>query len=224
MAGVNANAMVEKQLVAATQIIEQQLDAEIERLDNLDSDDLDAIRRERLEAMKKRQQKKQEWISNGHGDYSELYDEKEFFETTKKSENVVCHFYRDQFVRCKIVDKHLNILARKHIETKFCKINAEKAPFLTERLHIRVLPTLCLVKDGKTKDYIIGFTDLGNTDDFSTEMMEWRIGRADVIEYSGDLLCPPTNGLRGGQRMDVHRKKTIRGGNKGDSDDSDSDY
>lgn len=93
----------------------------------------------------------------------------------------------------------------------------------SERLHIRVLPTLCLVKDGKTKDYIIGFTDLGNTDDFTTEVMEWRIGRADVIEYSGDLLCPPSNG-RSGQRMDVHRKKTIRGGKKGDSDDSDSDY
>lgn len=69
--------------------------------------------------------------SQGHGEYTELYDEKEFFETTKKSENVVCHFYRDQFVRCKLVDKHLNILAKNHIETKFCKINAEKAPFLT---------------------------------------------------------------------------------------------
>lgn len=56
--------MVEKQLVAATQIIEKQLDAEIERLDNLDSEDLDAIRRDRLAAMKKRQEKKQEWISN----------------------------------------------------------------------------------------------------------------------------------------------------------------
>lgn len=72
--------------------------------------------------------------SQGHGEYTELYDEKEFFETTKKSENVVCHFYRDQFVRCKLVDKHLNILARKHIETKFCKINAEKAPFLTGKV------------------------------------------------------------------------------------------
>lgn len=56
--------MVEQQLVAATQIIEKQLDAEIERLDNLDSDDLDAIRRDRLAAMKKRQEKKQEWIAN----------------------------------------------------------------------------------------------------------------------------------------------------------------
>ncbi|KAK8738796.1 hypothetical protein OTU49_003676 [Cherax quadricarinatus] len=218
---MNANALVEKQLVAATQIIEQQLDAEIEKLESLDADDLDAIRRERLAAMKERQQKKQEWISNGHGEYSELCDEKEFFETTKKSENVVCHFYRDQFIRCKIVDKHLNVLARKHIETKFCKINAEKAPFLTERLSIRVLPTLCLVKNGKTKDYIVGFTDLGNTDEFTTETLEWRIGRSAVIEYTGDLLCPPAS--KPGIKVDIKKKKTIRGGRRGDSDDSDSD-
>ncbi|KAK7082579.1 Thioredoxin domain-containing protein 9 [Halocaridina rubra] len=224
MAGMNSNAVVEQQLIAATQIIEKQLDAEIERLDNLDSEDLDAIRRERIAAMKKRQQKKQEWIANGHGDYGELYDEKDFFEATKKSENVVCHFYRDQFDRCKIVDKHLKILAKTHVETKFCKINAEKAPFLTERLKIRVLPTLCLVKNGKTKDYIVGFTDLGNTDDFTTDMMEWRIARADVIEYNGDLLCPPTSGGRGGgQRMDIQHKRTIRDGMKRNDSDSDSD-
>lgn len=64
MSASGASAMVEQQLIAATQIIEQQLDNEIERLDHLDSDDLDAIRRERLAAMKKRQAKKQEWINN----------------------------------------------------------------------------------------------------------------------------------------------------------------
>ena len=67
----------------------------------------------------------------GHGEYTEIPEEKEFFEVSKKSGNVVCHFYRDDFFRCKVVDKHLAILARKHMETKFVKINAEKCPFLT---------------------------------------------------------------------------------------------
>lgn len=72
-------------------------------------------------------------------------------------------------------------MAKKHLETKFIKLNVEKAPFLTERLRIKVIPTLALVKDGKTKDYVVGFTDLGNTDDFSTEMLEWRLGCSDII-------------------------------------------
>lgn len=86
-------------------------------------------------------------------------------------------------LRCKILDKHLSVMAKKHLETKFIKLNVEKAPFLTERLRIKVIPTLALVKDGKTKDYIVGFTDLGNTDDFSTEMLEWRLGCSDIINY-----------------------------------------
>ena len=81
------------------------------------------------------------------------------------------------------MDKHLSILAKKHLEAKFVKINAEKCPFLTERLKIRVIPTIMLVKDSKTRDYIVGFTDLGNHDEFSTEMMEWRIATAGVVEY-----------------------------------------
>lgn len=85
--------------------------------------------------------------------------------------------------RCKILDKHLALLAKKHVETKFIKLNAEKAPFLSERLRIKVIPTLALLLDGKTKDYVVGFTDLGNTDEFSTEMLEWRLGCADVINY-----------------------------------------
>jgi len=217
--------MVQQQLGVAAKIIESQLDAELERLDNLNETDLDAIRRDRLVEMKKRSEKKRQWMDNGHGVYTELQDEKEFFEVTKKSENSVCHFYRDQFERCKIMDKHMEILSKKHVEAKFVKINAEKAPFLTERLKIRVLPTLCLVKNGKTCDYIVGFTDLGNKDDFSTEMLEWRIARADVIEYSGNLMEPPkSNGSTGRQQMAVKSKKTIRG-RKDDSDDSDdSDY
>merc|ERR1719370_604657 len=65
-----------------------------------------------MEAMKKGQEKKQKWLQQGHGEYSEIPEEKEFFNVTKNSENVVCHFYREETFRCKILDKHLNILAR----------------------------------------------------------------------------------------------------------------
>ncbi|KAI8043937.1 hypothetical protein M5D96_000085 [Drosophila gunungcola] len=176
--------LLENQLFTAAKTIEQQLDQQLDRLDNLDSDDLKALREQRLREMKDLNNKKQEWLRNGHGTYTELADEKEFFEMSKKSPNIVCHFYRDSTERCKIVDMHLKILAAKHV-------NAEKTPFLTQRLRIKVIPTIALVKDSKTKDFIVGFTDLGNCDDFATEMLEWRIAHSGAIDYKGDLMQPP---------------------------------
>ena len=53
------------------------------------------------------------------------------------------------------MDKHLSILAKQHIETRFVKIHAEKSPFLAEKLKIVVLPTLALVKNAKVDDYVV---------------------------------------------------------------------
>jgi len=70
-------------------------------------------------------------VPQGHGEYIELPEEKSFFDVAKKSNNMICHFYREATFRCKIVDKHLKLLAPKHVEAMFCKIDAEKCPFLT---------------------------------------------------------------------------------------------
>jgi len=216
--------MMANQLMAAAQIVEDQLDAEIERLEKLDDDELEVLRQKRMAGMKKQQAKKQEWLSNGHGQYEEIPEEKEFFNVTKKSENVVVHFYKDDAFRCKILDKHLAALAPKHIETKFCKINATKCPFLTDRLKIRVIPTMAVIKDAKTRDYIVGFTDLGNTDEFSTDMLEWRLARSDIINYSGDLMTPPdANNCASKKKLNIlgkSKNKTVRGQQVTNAEDS----
>ncbi|KAF5926197.1 hypothetical protein HPG69_011324 [Diceros bicornis minor] len=122
---------------------------------------------------------------------------------------------------CKILDRHLVILSKKHLETKFLKLNVEKAPFLCERLRIKVIPTLALVKDGKTQDYVVGFTDLGNTDDFTTETLEWRLGCSDILNYSGNLMEPPFQSQKKfATNFTKLEKKTIRG-KKYDSDSDD---
>lgn len=36
------------------------------------------------------------------------------------------------------------------------QLNAEKAPFLTDRLKIWMLPTLALIQNEKTVDYVVG--------------------------------------------------------------------
>jgi len=212
---------MEDQLLQVTKVIESQVDAEIERMDKMDESGFEQLRQNRMEQLKAAQKQKQVWLSLGHGQYEEIADEKEFFEVTKNSANVVCHFYRESTFRCKIVDKHLALLAPKHIETHFVKINAEKCPFLVERLRIVVLPTICIAKNGKTVDYIVGFDDMGGADDFPNEVLEWRIARTEVIKYDGDLLTPPISGKKKSLLGHPSRKKTIRG--KGDDDSSDDD-
>ncbi|KAF6040945.1 TXNDC9 [Bugula neritina] len=216
--------VLEQQLMAAASMVEQQLDSEIDRLDKMDKDELELLREKRIAAMKRAEDQKNTWRANGHGKYFEVPGEKEFFDECKKSKNVVCHFYREATMRCKIVDKHLEILAPQHLECKFMKIDAEKSKFLTDRLKVRVLPTLVLLRDNKTVDFIVGFDDLGGVDDFSTEMMEWRIARADIINYSGDLLTPPgsENASKSKNVLFDSQKKNIRG--RGDDTDSDDDW
>lgn len=213
--------VLQNSLISAAVQLEKQLDNELSRLDSLGGEDLEKLREQRIKELKKQANQRQEWKNNGHGEYTELADEKEFFEVSKKSANIVCHFYRDSTPRCRIVDMHLKTLASKHVEAKFCKVNAEKCPFLTQRLRIKVIPSIALIKDSKTKDYIVGFTDLGNCDDFSTEMLEWRIAQSGAIEYSGDLLTPPDDKKKK-KTSGYSAKKTIRGGY--DSDDSDIDF
>nr|XP_039266153.1 thioredoxin domain-containing protein 9-like [Styela clava] len=215
--------IIENQVLQAAKAVEEQLDAEINRLDKMDDDDLEKLRERRMQAMKKSQAQRQEWMAKGHGVLGEIPSEKDFFDECKENKLVVCHFYKNTTFRCKILDSHLETLSRKHLETKFIKLDVEKAPFLTQRLRIKVIPTLALVIDGKTKDYIVGFTDLGNCDDFSTEMLEWRLGCGQVINYSGDLMNPPDSTKTGSKKPITFlgkQKKTIRGGDD-DSDDSD---
>ncbi|CAH1954562.1 unnamed protein product [Acanthoscelides obtectus] len=209
----------EENLIQVTRAIEKQVDSVLEQLDNLKTEDLAQIRQSRIKELQKQEEQKKVWLSNDHGKYEELAEEKMFFDVIKNSENVVLHFYTESNERCKILDKHLKLLAPKHIETRFAKLNAEKCPFLTEKLKIKVIPTLVLIHNGIMVDKIIGFTQLGNRDDFSTETLEWRIAQNEIINYEGDLSTPPD------EREHVKQKsgKKIREGIFNSTEDDDLD-
>lgn len=167
-------------LVNALEEKEAMLDEQIKYYDTLNEDDVEEIRRKRLEEMKESSAKFKTFISQGHGKYDDLLSERDFFEAAKKSKNFVCHFYRPSTWRCQIVDRHLDILARKHIGTRFVKLNVEKSPYLAEKMRIMMLPTIMLINDGKTDHSIIGFDEMGGTDDFETDDLEqvlvnWKI-------------------------------------------------
>lgn len=208
---------VNEQLMHVTKSIEKQVDAAIEQIDNLNVNDLEALRKKRIKDLKEKENKRREWIANGHGSYDELPEEKKFFEVIKNSENVILHFYTNSNERSKIVDKHFKILAPKHVETLFTKLNAEKCPFLAEKLKIKAIPSIVCIHNGIMVDKLVGFTTLGNRDDFTTDDMEWRLAQNEVIEYEGDLSIPPSE-----QKSKPEKNGRIRNGRfNGEDDDLD---
>ncbi|KAG7010726.1 Thioredoxin domain-containing protein 9-like protein [Cucurbita argyrosperma subsp. argyrosperma] len=204
--------ILEKQVLTVAKAVEDKIDDEIAAIDRLDLDDLEALRERRLQQMKKMAEKRSRWISLGHGEYSEIPVEKDFFSIVKASDRVVCHFYRDNWP-CKVMDKHLGILAKQHIETRFVKINAEKSPFLAEKLKIVVLPTLALIKNAKVDDYVVGFDELGGTDEFSTEELEERLAKCQVIFYEGESSINAS-------KSNAQTRRSVRQSTRSDSSDS----
>lgn len=90
-------------MLTVAKAVEEKLDEELHALERLDLDDLEVLRERRLKQMKKMAEKRSRWISLGHGEYSEIPTEKEFFSVVKASDRVVCHFYRDNWP-CKVYE------------------------------------------------------------------------------------------------------------------------
>lgn len=104
---------------------------------NVDEDDEDRelrdIRARRLNQLRQQEREKVENLGKGHGQYREVAQD-EFLSEVTNSKYVICHFYHKDFSRCAIMDHHLAKVAQNHIESKFIKINAEKAPFFIEKV------------------------------------------------------------------------------------------
>ena len=89
-------AKVITQLYQAAKDQEEEIDAENERLEKLmnNKDELEEIRRKRLESMKLEHKAKGESLAKGGGVYTELKEEKNFFDEAKKFKWMVAVFVR----------------------------------------------------------------------------------------------------------------------------------
>jgi len=200
---------------------ERAMDEQMKALENMDEDDFEKLREKRKLQLQKAAALKQKNLLNGHGRYMELSTQKEFFDAAKGSKQLVVHFFRGATWRCQIVDRHLGDLAPQHLETRFVKIDAEKSPFLVERLNIVMLPSILCIKDGKTEHTIQGFDEFGGSDEFPSEVMAYVLSQHKVLKYDGpppDDVDEDTGAVRpqGVNSIDMRRGKgAIReGGNE----------
>ena len=122
--------------------------------------------------------KEVEWRSKQHGSYREISQD-DFFNTVVRdkggSEDVVVHFYHKDFEKCKVMDSRLQDLCQTFISAKFVRIDVEKSPFLVEKLKVSMLPALILFHNDIAVDRIIGFDEIGTSDDVDIPRLRARI-------------------------------------------------
>ena len=192
----------------------------MEKIENMKDGELDILRDRRKASMRKLQKQKEEWRAKGHGEYSELSEQKEFFAEVKGSARVMIHFYRSASIRCNIIDRHMSDCAKRHLETKFMKIDAEKSPYLVEHLNIWMMPSILLVQNGQVKHCISGFDEFGSTDDFSHDMFRYILGTHGMINHDG---IPPEAPEE--DRINIrHIPKTSARSKKNNTLDDDDDW
>ncbi|KAI5739979.1 hypothetical protein M8J77_025849 [Diaphorina citri] len=158
-----------EEVLKATQEVEKRVDEEIDSLENIEQ-----VRERRLAQLKQQAEKRKEYLALGHGDYREI-EERDIFRVLQRSPNVLLHFFTHESEHSKVLDSHLTLLAQKHLECRFVKIDAEKSPYFCGRCHVKVIPTCLIVSNGVLIDRLVGFTELNNTHQFSTELLEAKL-------------------------------------------------
>jgi len=170
----------EEQRLANKEVTQAEIDAAEDKKNPDDDDSLEAMRAKRRQQMKDAHEKKMKYLGLGHGEYSEI-EEEAFLTTVTASERCVVHFYHKDFENCKIMDMHLRKMVKKFLGTRFVKLDAEKAPFFTEKLGIKTLPCAVVFNDGVAKGRQNGFDGLGGRE-FKTLQLAFVFKMCEGIE------------------------------------------
>ncbi|KAI9001085.1 GTPase inhibitor [Trametes punicea] len=205
-----------------------ELEAEIEN-------DSSAEFRERgMEQLKREMERLQQMKNDGHGQYREVTDEKEVIRLSANKPRCVIHYFHHKFKRCEIMDQHLAVrlavaltsilmsfvsstpqrIAPKYFNTLFIRVFVENVPWLVERLGIKVLPCVMTFINGVSKDRFVGFEELGNTDQFETATLEWKLLNSGVIQKDESF----------GSSVNYGAKPAMRQHIRGRPQDDDSDF
>eukprot|EP00801_Mesodinium_rubrum_P010932 Mrub_10993.p1 GENE.Mrub_10993~~Mrub_10993.p1 ORF type:complete len:190 (+),score=62.20 Mrub_10993:1-570(+) len=159
--------------MVATQY-EQAIDDQLNYYENLMNDDeeLKKIREKRMKEMQQNEMDKRNWERNGHGSITEITDQKEFFNISKQSRKVLALFYTRANKWSGPITELLSLLCQKHMEVKVVRVDAEKAPFLVEKLKIWMIPTIMCIKDQKTEQSLVGLDEIDCKGKLSIEKVE----------------------------------------------------
>merc|ERR1711998_233721 len=182
MAGGGIQDIVDNYVVNALSQVEAALDDEMQRIDTLNEDDLGKIRAKRMAEMKQKAEERQGWADHGHGSFAKIVDQKDFFGVCKQSQKVVVLFTRDSNKYGQVMKEHMTLLAQQHMEARFVWVDAENAPFLTDKLNIWMLPTIVCVKDNKVHKQHNGLDEIDGSGKYTSGMLEYLLHTDEMLD------------------------------------------
>jgi len=112
-----------------------------------DADELRRLRNARRTAL----QEEHKWRQQGHGSLAELKDEREFIVKIKPHDRAVVLLDDGYSTAGDDVKSALASLAKKHLESQFCWLRAERAFFLTHIVELEGYPTVFVLQQGRVR-------------------------------------------------------------------------
>lgn len=121
--------------------------------------------------------------------------EKELVALIEGGGRVLAHFLHPRFEKCALLSRGLAPLAHAHPETLFVEVNALEAPFLTQKLRLRVLPLMVFFREGAAPVRVEGFEGFGDEKSFVQRDLLRRLVGCGALKPTGEeraaLGLPP---------------------------------
>lgn len=124
----------------------------------LEDPDMERLRQQRMAQLRDAAVARKQNQERGNGELREIVEE-DFLKEVTGAPNVIMHFFHPEFERCKVMDKYLRQIAFLPgcLPVRFLRLNATKAPFFSDKLRIKVLPTVVFFKEGVAIGRVTGF-------------------------------------------------------------------
>ncbi|KAI9371112.1 thioredoxin-like protein [Aspergillus egyptiacus] len=163
--------------------------------------------------------------------YPTLKSDQTLLDFTTQPYSCVIHFAHTDFARCATMDEHIRALSARHQDVRFARVDVRDAPFVVEKLKIRVLPCVIGFKDGIGVERVVGFEGLGargfdGGDGFSTAALEKRLLGKGILSQARfkDGDDDGSEGESNESDDDIRgRRRGIRTGNTWAAKDTDGD-
>ncbi|KAI5285600.1 hypothetical protein KEM54_000441 [Ascosphaera aggregata] len=168
-----------------------------------------------------------------------LHSDQSLLDASTKHKRCIVHFSHLDFPRCATMDRHIRRLAMAHAgdaQVRFLRIDPRDAPFVVEKLKIKVLPCVLGFVEGMVVERIVGFEGLGvggfdADSEFRTSDLERRLVRVGVLlERRISMIDDDEEAeeeeedLGSDEERNMGRKRTaIRGSRRTRNDDDDWD-